>query len=244
MKKYILIFSLLVSFIASSQKTLNDYKYVIVPIKYDFLEGENRYRLNTITKHNLTKIGMVPFYENENLPIEIAADRCSRLYVNVETMNSLLVTKLVVVFRDCENNIVYKSEVGTSKEKEYKTAYPVALEGAFASVFNYGYSYNGTVHSTKIVSTPVSEKVIETPKSSQEPEESAGMLFAQAIPNGYQLIDKTPKIVLKIFKTSQPDYFTAQSETINGAVIRKNGEWILEYYKDDKPVSEKLLIKF
>lgn len=239
MKKYILIFSLFISLTASAQKVLNNYKYVIVPIRYDFLQGDNRFRLNTITKFNLAKIGFLPFYENENLPNEAGGDRCNKLFVDVEKENSLLATKLVIVFRDCNNKEVYRTEPGKSTVKEYETAYPEALEKAFAQLYNYGYNYSGPAivsNTTAAVST--------APKSSAAPEDAAEMLFAQPIPNGYQLIDKTPKVVLKIFKTSQPDYFTAQSETINGAVIKKNGEWILEYYKDEKLVSEKLLIKF
>lgn len=243
MKKYILILFLSLSAIASAQKSLNDYKYAIVPVKYSFVSEENQYRLNTLTKLNLTRMGFQAFYENEDLPLEILNDRCNKLYVNVEKVKSFLVTKLVVTFKDCQNNIVFTSGEGKSRDKEYKTAYVEALNEAFQSLYGLGYAYNGSDLTSKF--TQKIEPAVETPKSSPViTEESKDLLFAQPIPNGYQLIDKTPKVVLKIFKTSQPDYFTAQSETINGAVIKKNGEWILEYYKDDRPVSEKLLIKF
>lgn len=238
MKKYVLILSLFISIAASAQRTLNDYRYVIVPVKYDFLDEENKYRLNTITKFNLTQMGFEAFYSNEDLPLEAAAERCSRLFVNVEKIDSFLSTRVVIVFRDCDNNVVNQSTVGISKAKEFKLAYPEALNDAFKSLFTFGYKYNGTVYKSS------AKKPVEIPKSSVESEDTPNMLFAQAISNGYQLVDKTPKVVFKIFKTSHPDYFTVQSETINGALIRKNNEWILEYYKDDKPVSEKLLIKF
>jgi len=244
MKKYFLGFFLLVSIVASAQKSLNDYQFVIVPVKFDFFKIENRYRLNTITKFNLTKLGFKAFYDNENLPPEAASDRCSRLYVNLEEEGSFLITKIFIVFKDCDNKIVFKTEAGKSKSKEFAVSYPEALNDAFANLQNYGYQYNGTVVSSKNLETAAVSKKAETPKSSAEIDETKDYLFAQPISNGYQLVDKTPKVVLKIYKTSQPDYFTAQSETINGAVIKKDGEWILEYYKDDKPVSEKLLIKF
>lgn len=243
MKKYILILFLLLSVITSAQKSLNDYRYVIVPVKYDFLSEENKYRLNTLTKLNLTKIGFQAFYENEDLPLEILNDRCNKLYVNVERVKAFLVTKLVVTFKDCQNKLVFKSGEGKSRDKDYKIAYVEALEEAFQSLYGLGYAYNGSDLTPKFAqkTEPVA---VETPKSSPAAEEPKDLLFAQPIPNGYQLVDKTPKVVLKIFKTSQSDYFTAQSETINGAVIKKNGEWFLEYYKDGRPVSEKLLIKF
>lgn len=237
MKKNILILFLFASLSALAQRSLNDYKYAIVPVKFSFTNEENEYRLNTITKFNLTKMGFEAFYDNEDLPLETAGERCSRVFVNVEKISSLLSTKLVVVFRDCENKEINRSDVGVSKAKEYRLAYPEALNNAFETLFTFGYNYNGTVYKAE-------PKKVVTPKSSVEPEDTPNMLFAQPISNGYQLIDKTPKVVFKIFKTSHPDYFTVQSETINGALIRKNNEWILEYYKDDKPVSEKLLIKF
>jgi hypothetical protein len=246
MKKYILTTIFFVSAFASAQNTINDYKYVIVPIKYDFLKEENGYRLNTLTKFNLNKMGFTAFYATEELPAEIASDRCTKLYLDVQKLSSFLSTKLVIVFKDCQNNVVHTSEEGRSKSKEFAVAYPEALNEAFQSLFNFGYQYSGKDVSTFSVAKPAKANVAPavTPKSSSEIDETKDYLFAQPIANGYQLVDKTPKVVLKIYKTSQPDYFTAQSETKNGAVIKKDGEWILEYYKDDKPVSEKLLIKF
>ena len=72
----------------------------------------------------------------------------------------------------------------------------------------------------------------------------SGQLFAQPITNGYQLVDSTPKIVLKIFKTSNPDLYTAKNDSVQGVLIKKNNEWIFEYYQNEKLVSEKLDIKF
>jgi len=233
---------LLISIVASAQKTLNDYKYVIVPVKFDFLKEENQYRLNTMTKHNLLKMGFEAFYDNEDRTSTVANDRCNVLYVNVENERGFLSTKLAIVFKDCRNVVVYKSDLGKSKSKEYKTAYTEALEEAFKSLFAFKYKYNGNTNVADVEKENV--KKSEVPESSQQIDDTKDYLFAQPIANGYQLIDKTPKVVFKIYKTSQSDYFTVQGEGINGALLKKNGEWILEYYKDDKPVSEKLLIKF
>lgn len=248
MKKIIALFLLLSSGLVSAQQSLNDFEYVIVPVKYDFLSQDNMYRLNTITKFNLSKMGFKVFYSNEKLSKEQANDRCNKLYADVEKEKSLLNTKLVIVLKDCQNNVVYRSGEGKSREKEYKVAYPEALENAFQTMAGVTYSYNGKNGNSETVKAVVEEKQIARTENvvptSSKIEESADYLFAQPIANGYQLVDKTPKIVLKIYKTSQPDYFTAQGDGINGALLKKNGEWILEYYKNDQPVSEKLLIKF
>jgi hypothetical protein len=72
----------------------------------------------------------------------------------------------------------------------------------------------------------------------------AGTLYAQAIANGYQLIDTTPKIVLTLLKTSAENYYIASNATNNGIVLKKNQDWFFEYYKDGMLVSEKLQVKF
>lgn len=249
MKQIIALFLLLSSGLLTAQQSINDYEVVIVPIKYSFSNEENQYRLNTISKHNLTSMGFKAFYSNEQLSREIANERCNKLYFDVEKVKSLLVTKLVLVFRDCQNNIVYQTEEGKSREKEYKIAFPEALQNAFLHLKEQQYAYNGKNGNINITENYAKEEVkpsvaTQAPISSAQIKESEDFLYAQQITNGYQLVDKTPKVVLKIYKTSQPDYFTAQGDGINGALLKKNGEWFLEYYKNDQPVSEKLLIKF
>jgi hypothetical protein len=60
----------------SFSQSVNDYKGIIIPMKYDFLKTENQYRLQTISKMNLQKAGFQAFYATEAIPAEIT-DRCS-----------------------------------------------------------------------------------------------------------------------------------------------------------------------
>jgi hypothetical protein len=71
-----------------------------------------------------------------------------------------------------------------------------------------------------------------------------GTLYAQAIANGYQLIDTTPKIVLTLLKTSAENYYIASNATANGIVLKKSQDWFFEYYKNGMLVSERLQVKF
>ena len=59
MKKIVLLF-VLISGYAFSQ-SVNDYQYVIVPAKFNFLKNEDQYRLNTLTKLLLEKYGFKAF---------------------------------------------------------------------------------------------------------------------------------------------------------------------------------------
>jgi hypothetical protein len=82
------------------------------------------------------------------------------------------------------------------------------------------------------------------PPASPVPPVITGTLYAQVIPNGYQLVDTTPKKVLTLLKTSVADYFIAETGYSGGIVFKKDGAWFFEYYKDDKLVSQQLQIRF
>ncbi|MBU2997076.1 hypothetical protein KO500_11560 [Cellulophaga baltica] len=69
--------------------------------------------------------------------------------------------------------------------------------------------------------------------------------YAQEIANGYQLVDKTPKITMKIQKTSQPNiYLGKEVEGHSGLVYIKNGKWFFEFYDADELKVKSLNIKF
>ncbi len=67
MKKTLLIFTLLFSAIGFAQ-SINDYKYVIVPKKFEWLKEENKYNLNSLTKMMFEKQGWQVFYSDDKLP--------------------------------------------------------------------------------------------------------------------------------------------------------------------------------
>lgn len=68
--------------------------------------------------------------------------------------------------------------------------------------------------------------------------------YAQEIPNGFQLVDRSPKVRLKIYRTQQEEVFIAQGESLNGVVYSEGGTWYLDYYKEGKLVHKALKIKF
>jgi hypothetical protein len=75
--------------------------------------------------------------------------------------------------------------------------------------------------------------------------EFQNLLVAETIKLGYLLIDpKTSTIVLKLYKTSNDNVFIANSNTINGVVIRKGQEIFFEYYQDKNLITKKLNVSF
>jgi hypothetical protein len=259
MKTRILFLMLFIANYGFSQ-SVNDYKAVIIPMKYEFQKSENQYRMQTMTKANLIKAGFQAFYANESIPDEFN-NRCSVLYLDVKQDNGLLVTKLFITFKDCNNALVFQSEIGKSREKEFQLAYADALNKAFESVIALGYSYNGglntatkstlisqpapvvaTVPAVAVVPAVVIKNEVSQPANSES--KISGVLYAQPTSYGYQLIDSEPKVVMKVYKTSNPASFMAKKGEVQGALVSKENQWFFEYYQNDKLVSEKVEVKF
>jgi hypothetical protein len=249
MKRYLFIILLALSFSVQAQSNGNSYKYLIVPEKFNFLKQINQYGLNTETKALFEEKGFTVYFDNSELPTEIATDRCKALTVELLEKNSMFVTNLTVVLKDCKGTVVLKSKEGKSREKEYNTSYNAALKEAFATISDFHYVAGSTAEvSNPVPTTPTPEvKTVATPANqpvATEVKQSEGLLYAQAITNGYQLIDAAPKIVMTLLKSSVEDCFIANKGNTNGVVLKKNGNWFFEYYKDNVLVSEKLSIKF
>lgn len=126
---------------AFSQTNLNDYKYVIVPKKYDFLKEENQYQINSLAKFLFQKYGFETLMEGDDYPLDLAKDRCLALKSNLINDSGLFKTKLKIVLKACNDKIVYTSGVGESREKEYDKAYNLALREAFKSLETLNYKY-------------------------------------------------------------------------------------------------------
>lgn len=255
MKSKFIYLLLLVSSIGFAQ-SVNDYKAVIIPLRYDFLKFDNQYRLATLTKVNLKKAGFEAYYANEAFPNGYN-ERCNLLNVDVVKDSGFLTTKLFVVFKDCNGKEIFKSEVGKSKEKDYEVAYTEALNRAFESVYALGYKYDGTPAINNVNTgavtpqgsvaavTAVAETAavaVNVPSNNAEPDGS--VLFAQPIKNGFQLIDSTPKVVMKIYKTTNPSVYLATKGDLQGSLSLKDNQWYFEYYEKDTLMSEKIAVKF
>ena len=252
MKKRFLLLFLFMAACGFSQ-SVNDYKAVIVPVRYSFLKNDNEYRLNTLTKYNLKKAGFEAFYSNETVPNEYN-DRCSLLYADVKKESGLLVTKLLVTFSDCKGGIVFQSAIGKSKDKEYQTAYTEALNEAFQSVYSLQYKYSGNMISKvdheEVKAEPVTVPVVvaEAAKVSNEnaviDDKGLNMLYAQATSFGFQMVDSVSKVIMKVYKTSSPICYIAVKENTQGVLLFRDNQWYFEYYQNEKLISKRIAVKF
>lgn len=244
MKKYLLLIAFFV-FSTTIAQSVNDYKYVVVPSKFDFLKEPNKYNMNTLTKMLFQKYGFEVFMMDDALPTEIANNRCKALFADVVEDNGMLVTKLKIVLKDCKDNVVYESAIGKSKEKDFQKSYTQAFRDASKSFETLNYKYNGgneLSNSTEEKSEPKQENKIYSLETN--PENPELFFFAQPITNGFQIVNSEPRVIMRLFNTSQKGVFIAVRGDEKGIVITKNGKWFFENYVDGKLVSEPINIRF
>ncbi len=232
MKKFLVSFVLLFSISGFSQ-ALNDYKYVIVPVKFDFLKEVDQYRLNTVTKMYLQNFGFETFFDNEKLPIELVDKNCNKLFVAVEENNSMFSTKIKINFKDCRGTILFTSDEGSSRSKEYAVAYNEAFRAALKSIVNANYKYQ-----EKKESTPI----FEVNKDLEVLVDALQTYTVTMTSNGFNVIDQNKQIIYEAIKTSKPDLFLAKSNDKNGIIIKIGEKWFFEYNKNGKLHSEQINI--
>lgn len=250
MKKILALLLFLTGSIAFAQ-SVNDYKYVIVPSQFAFLKSPNQFNMNSLTKSMLEKYGFIVFYDNENFPAEVGDYNCNKLYADVVSNGSLIKTKIKVLLKDCKGNVLFATEEGENREKDFQLAYNLALRDASKSFDALQYKYNGsgisversTIKTTND-GTTVKKEVIPAKMEGTSNASAKEAYFAQPISNGYQLVDSTPKVVMKIYATSTKDIFIAEKGEFKGIVKNDNGNWIFDYYADGKLITEMLNIKF
>lgn len=147
LRVFLLVLAFFMVFSGNAQKSVNDYKYVIVPTRYNFLKKDDSYQLNSLTQFLFKKYGFHAILQGQELPADLITNGCKGLQADVTKNSGLFITKLVVTLKDCNGREVFASAEGTSKEKDFKTAYHSALRDAFKSVEELNYSYNGNAES-------------------------------------------------------------------------------------------------
>lgn len=92
---------------------------------------------------------------------------------------------------------------------------------------------------------PQPSKITKAPEKEVEPfVTETTVLYAQPIEGGYQLVDKTPKVVMKLQETSMENIYLTTYEGQSAMVFKKGDQWFLEYPKDGVKQLMELQIKF
>lgn len=241
MKKVVLIIGLFLSFVSVAQES---YKYIIIPSQFSFFTEPNKFGLNELSKSFFQSEGFEVYYDNEKLPDELSKNRCLALYANALENNNMFVTKIHFELKDCTNNVLLKSELGTSREKQYKLAYTQTFREALSSLKGkINFKKADEIQNVEVVETP--KEVVEVSKNEiSTSAEATNTLFAIPTANGYKLVNDKPETIFVLKKTSADNIFIALKDSKSGVLMKKTSGWFFEYYEGDKLFSEKVEVKF
>ncbi|WP_405562665.1 hypothetical protein [Polaribacter sp. Asnod6-C07] len=254
--------------IYSQEYNFDQYQYIIVHEKFEGLKEVDEYQTSSLTKFLLKKKGFKVFLSNESIPTEVSQNRCLALFATVKDESNMLSTKSYIEIKDCTNKVLYKSQVGRSKLKDFKKSHQDAIRKAYESMEDFEYTYNPNSvltpkviqpahHPVKEASKPVTavpkvvkkakeEKTIKVDKPTKaeivKTAKPAPVLYAQPKNNGFQLVNMKPEVVFIILKTNKSDVFIIKGK--DGTLTKKGDNWVAEYYKNDQLVKEEYLVKF
>ena len=140
MKKTIVLLGLVLVGHLFGYGQLNNYKYIVVPTKFDIFKKENQFQTSTLIKYLLTNEGYNAVYNNA-LPIDLMGNPCLALRMNLVDDSSLFSTKVKLSLVDCNGAVIFETQEGSTKVKEYKQAYKEAISEAFGSLRGLNYTY-------------------------------------------------------------------------------------------------------
>ncbi|KJD31497.1 hypothetical protein PK35_13860 [Tamlana nanhaiensis] len=273
-KLVLLLIAILTLNTAFAQGSLNDYKYVIVSKKYDFLKEQDQYQLNSLSKFLFNKYGFEALFEGENYPEELALNRCLALNSDVLKDSGLFKTKLTLQLQDCNGKVVYTSQMGESREKEYQKAYHEALREAFKSLEALNHKYEpsaAVVAQAKSKTKGEDSKEIEKLKKEIETLKQAKSSKVVEVVEEKQDVVK-PTVATKLTKTTTTILYAQETDTgfqlvdstpkvvfkikktgrkdlflVEGedsVIYKQDGKWIYEYNTDAGMKQKELNIKF
>jgi len=199
-KRSLLLVLVIIANTVVAQRSLNNYKYVIVPKKYDFLKSEDQYQVNSLTKFLFKKEGFESLFDNESKPQELAINPCLGLIAGVKNNSNMFTNKLVIELVNCKNEIIVTSEEGKSKQKDYKKGYQEALRNAFKSISSLNYKYN-PVKEPSIVKKEETVVRVEPAVNVKEVIPVKEVVEAEEKP--VEIIEETTSVGIEVIETPQ-----------------------------------------
>ncbi|TVZ16827.1 hypothetical protein [Maribacter sp. MAR_2009_72] len=193
---------------AYAQTSLNDYKYVVVPKKFEAFKKVNEYQTSTLVKYLFNGKGFNVVYDDA-LPFDLRANRCLGLMADLLDDSSMFTTKVMVSLTDCNGVEVYKTMQGMSKEKEYKTSYSEAIREAMRSFNGVDYTYAGEDVNNESITVSFKNDV----KTVQEPDTK-----------DVEVVKKTQEIV-------------EAKEPVKSVTVKEEATEDTQFYKNNEPVT-------
>lgn len=236
MKKLLLLTIMLISGTGIAQASLNDYNMAIIPAKFEFQKEDNQYRINSTIKAFLKQKGFQAYLSNDVLPEGFMDYNCNKVFVNAVEESSMFKTAIKIEFKDCRNNLLFATDFGETREKEYGKAYNEALLLSLKSFDKAKYKYSGKTYEEEEVEARLS--------ATDKVEVSVASVKTEKNEISVKVFNTSTKEELVLYKTSKQDVFLSNRNGKNGVVLAKGGVWFFESIENEKVSSDKLDIKF
>ena len=161
-----------------------------------------------------------------------------------------MTSKLQLVLIGCKGKEVYTSEVGKSREKEYRKSYQEALRNAFKGTALAEFKKSYRSGQGAVVNSQRSEVSSEQQASNSTPQTSHLTLYAKKTDGGYELYEeKTNELRYRLRTTFAPEVFLVQEigTNTNGVLQKdKEGQWRFTFVRglEGREESLETVIKF
>ena len=216
---------------------LDHYKYIIIPESFEFTDGVDQYRLNSLSKFMFEEAGFETLMKNSSKPEDYQRDNCLGLELKPQNNSGLFNTKLLFQLINCENKVVYETKEGKSRSKDYEEAYQEALNMALAELKNLNYTYSEK-EQTKIAATKAVEEKPVSAKIQKEvsKEELPQNVIVTAIPEVEEKVVQNEKTIAAApkYENNAGDYFLKGLETGQGLYKQNTTEPVAILYPTEK----------
>lgn len=136
---FIFAFSFLSMF--SQEGSINNYKYIIVPERFEFQKSEDSFQINSLTKFLFNKYGFNVLLSREQYPDDLSQNKCLALTTRMNESSKMFGKEINFDLVNCKNIVVYSSKNATSNLKEFNRAYQDAIRKTFESLKAVNYNY-------------------------------------------------------------------------------------------------------
>lgn len=132
MKKISVFVLAICSTLAFGQK-VSDYKYILIPEKFETFKNNSFGLDNYLEKALKSKKYVILPKSIDQWPSEAKDNSCNVLNANIVNDKSLFTNKVILEFKDCKNKVIFESK-GRSNIKEFEEGFQDALKQALTTV--------------------------------------------------------------------------------------------------------------
>jgi len=205
-----------------AQAQLDNYKYFVVPKRFDAFKEINQYQSSTLVKFLLTKYGFETVYADA-IPEELFLDKCLGLNSQLEDNSTYLQTVVAIVFNDCRGQEVFRTQEGRSKSKEFKEAYSDAIQEAMQSMALITHNYQGSAQQPyEGAADTATKKTVDTiPEADVE--------VASTEPEVMAVASEAEPLAIEVGKTVSEEVKPSESNVVYWEQLVSNSGFILTH---------------